>query len=281
VLQVPRIELLHTGMPKGALEGHKPSCHHHYAGSSVTAASGAWGDGIRVGPMHVFSCARTNLNSTVNGSEPVCKAHHDKSPITCRVARSAVTGVTHNMNRVEHPHQYIRAFFASVDFFSWLCTKSKERWGGGNGVRNTKAGQQTPNRAKNNAAVAAYKASGSPTFVPNQTELLAAYIEQKRAEQAVTNTRPEQEPIDEDQSPVLAESTLAPAPTTPLPATPLPATPLPTAPTTPPAPRRTGLDVGIVVAIVVPCVVLLIIGGLWFVSYKASKQSSKKRRRFS
>jgi hypothetical protein len=156
---------------------------------------------------------------------------------------------------------------------------------GGGAVRNPKAGKQTPNQAKNNAAVAAYKASGSPTFVPNQTELLAALIEQKRAEQAaravVTDTRPEQEPIDEDPSPVLAESTLAPAPTTPLPATPLPATPLPktplpTAPTIP-APRRTGIDVGIVVAIIVPCVVI----GVVCVWYNASKQSSQKRRRFS
>jgi hypothetical protein len=155
---------------------------------------------------------------------------------------------------------------------------------GGNGVRNPKAGKQTPNQAKNNAAVAAYKASGSPTFVPNQTERTAALIEQKRAEQAaravVTDTRPEQEPIDEDPSPVLAESTLAPAPTTPpttpLPTTPLPTTPLPTAPTIP-TPRRTGIDVGVVVAIIV----LAIIGGVCVVWYNASKQSSQKRRRFS
>lgn len=159
---------------------------------------------------------------------------------------------------------------------------------GGNGVRNPKAGKQTPNQAKNKEVVAAYKASGSPTFVPNQTELLAALIEQKRAEQAaravVTDTRPEQEPIDEDPSPVLAPAPTTPPatplPATPLPTTPLPTTPLPTAPTIP-APRRTGIDVGIVVAIVVSCVVLVIIGGVWFVSYNASKQSSQKRRRFS
>jgi hypothetical protein len=136
---------------------------------------------------------------------------------------------------------------------------------GGGAVQKRKTPQQIKNQAKNKEAVAAYKASGSPTFVPNQTELLAALIEQKRAEQAaravVIDTRPEQEPIDEDPSSVLAESTLAPAPTTPLPATPLPATPLPTtplptAPTIPtsiPAPRRTGTNVGIVVAIVVSC----------------------------
>jgi len=159
---------------------------------------------------------------------------------------------------------------------------------GGGAVRNPKAGKQTPNQAKNNAAVAAYKASGSPTFVPNQRERTAAWIEEKRAEQAaravVTDTRPEQEPIDEDPSPVLAESTLAPAPTTPLPAMPLPATPLPTTPlpTAPsiPAPRRTGIDVGIVVAIVVSCVVIVIIGGVCVVWYNASRQSSQKRRRF-
>ncbi len=111
---------------------------------------------------------------------------------------------------------------------------------------------------------------------------MAAYIEQKRAEQAaravVTDTRPEQEPIDEDPSPVLAESTLAPAPTTaaPLPATPLPTTPLPTAPTIP-TPRRTGTNVGIVAAIVVSCVVLVIIGGLCVVWYNASKTGARKK----
>ena len=81
---------------------------------------------------------------------------------------------------------------------------------GGNGVRKTKAQQQKQALAKNQAAV-------------------AAVFERRRADEAamevVTDTRPEQEPIDEDPSPVLAESTLAPAPT-PLPATPLPATPL-------------------------------------------------------
>ena len=158
---------------------------------------------------------------------------------------------------------------------------------GGGAVQKRKTEQQNKNQAKNNAAVAAYKASGSPTFVPNQRERTAAWIEEKRAEQAasavVTYTRPEQEPIDEDPSPVLAESTPVPAPT-PLPATPLPATPLPTAPTIPtsiPAPRRAGTNVGIVAAIIASCVVLAIIGGLWFVSYNASKQSSQKRRRFS
>lgn len=165
---------------------------------------------------------------------------------------------------------------------------------GGGAVQKRKTPQQIANQAKNNAAVAAYKASGSPTFVPNQRELLAASIEvKKRAEQAaravVPDTMPEQEPIEEDPGPVLAESTLAPAPTplpatplptTPLPTTPLSTTPLPTAPTTPPAPRRTGIDVGVVVAIIVPCVVLVIIGVVC-VWYNASKQSSRKRRRFS
>jgi hypothetical protein len=176
--------------------------------------------------------------------------------------------------------------FIGLSFFLALYEKQGTMGRGGNGVRNPKAGKQTPNQAKNKAAVDAYKASGSPTFVPNQRELLAALIEQKRAEQAagavVTDTRPEQEPIDEDPSPVLAPAPTTP-PATPLPATPLPTTPLPTTPlpTSIPAPRRTGIDVGIVVAIVVSSVVLVIIGGVWFVSYNASKQSSQKRRRFS
>jgi hypothetical protein len=181
---------------------------------------------------------------------------------------------------------FVFDFFVVIglSFFLAVYEKQGTMTKGGGAVRNPKAGKQTPNQAKNKEAVAAYKASGSPTFVPNQRELTAAWIEEKRAEQAaravVPDTMPEQEPIDKDPSPVLAESTLAPAPTTPpatpLPATPLPATPLPTTPTIP-APRRTGTDVGIVVAIIVSCVAL----GVCVVWYNASKQSSQKRRRFS
>ena len=43
------------------------------------------------GHARVFVCENES-NSTVNGSEPVGKLTHDKSPITLRVARSAVTG---------------------------------------------------------------------------------------------------------------------------------------------------------------------------------------------
>jgi hypothetical protein len=127
-------------------------------------------------------------------------------------------------------YEQLRCFLFLLGFLFFLALYEKQGTmaKGGGAVRNTKTRQQIANQAKNNAAVAAYKASGSPTFVPNQRELLAASIEVKRAEQASRAVVPE--PIDEDPSPVLAESTLAPAPTTPLPATPLPPTPLPATP---------------------------------------------------
>jgi hypothetical protein len=47
---------------------------------------------------------------------------------------------------------------------------------GGGAIQKRKTPQQNKSQAKNNAAVAAYKASGSPTFVPTQTERTAALI---------------------------------------------------------------------------------------------------------